>query len=190
MKLPTKVFFGVSVVKLESSAAWRPSESLATACTVYFVDAARWVDGVHEAPPSVIFPAIVPPLAVLTSTCVNLPLVALTLSAPLVSTEVAPSFGAMATTATDCLLCALSAPLPLASPEPDPEPEPPPPHAVTVRSRAPSISAGTPLALRPRASTDAPDIGRTFKSFSPPGPGRAPPQCASPAHSRILTGGF
>ncbi|CAM5643243.1 hypothetical protein SVIOM342S_01329 [Streptomyces violaceorubidus] len=34
VKEPTKVFFGVRVVKRESSAAVRPSESLATACTL------------------------------------------------------------------------------------------------------------------------------------------------------------
>ena len=38
---PMKVFFGTSVVKLVSFADSRPSASLATACTVYLVAAAR-----------------------------------------------------------------------------------------------------------------------------------------------------
>ena len=92
------------VVKLASSAASRPAESLAVAWTVYLVDAARCVAGFQVVPP-VIFPSTVLPLASLTSTSVSLPLAALTLRAPLVSTALAPSLGAMVTTASDCLLC-------------------------------------------------------------------------------------
>ncbi len=172
VKLPTKVFFGVSVVKLESSAASRPSESLATACTVYLVAAARWVDGVQEAPPPVMVPSISAPLASLTVTSVSLPLATFTLRAPLVSTPAAPDLGEMVTEAVDCLPCWVPGSLLLPCPEPDPES--PPPHAVRDTSRAPAMSA-SPLRLLPfmadvplpRPPTDAPDIGRTFKLFSP-----------------------
>lgn len=160
MKVPTKVFFGVRVVKRESSAAVRPSESLATACTLYVVEAARWVDGVQLAPSPVIFPSTFVPLPSLTTTSVSLPFAAPILRAPLVSTALAPFSGAMVTTASDCSLCAAVASLALSPlPSPAPGPEPPPPHAVTVSISSPST---------------APAIGRTFTLFSPrrawPGP--------------------
>ncbi len=161
VKEPRKVFFGVRVVKEESSADSRPSESLATACTVYLVDAARCVDGVQDAPPPVTVPATARPLASLTVTSVSLPLATSTLSAPLVSTPVAPDLGAMVTAAVDCCsACCVPPSWPL------PEPlSPLPPHAARESTRAPAMRASP---LRPRRpATDAPDIGRTFNAFSP-----------------------
>lgn len=115
-----------------------------------------------------IAPETLAPSESLTSTSVNLPFAALILRAPLVSTDFEPFLGAMVTTACDCLVSAVSDPLALLSLEPDPESEPPPPpHAVTASSSTPRINASSPLFLRPRASPDAPDIGRTFKTFSP-----------------------
>lgn len=79
------------------------------------------MDGVQEAPSPVIFPAIAVPLASLTWTSVSLPSVAPTLRAPLVSTDFAPSFGVMETTASDCLVSvADESPFSaLASPDPE-----------------------------------------------------------------------
>jgi len=170
VKLPVNVFFGLRVVNDESSAACRPAASLAIACTWYFVDAARCVAGVQPAPSAVIAPLTAVPLASLTTTSVSLPFAAVTFSAPLVSTPVAPLAGRMLTTASDCALCAASAALPLPSflPEPAfPAPESPlPPHAVTVSRRTPDSSA-IPR-FRPRTEApDAPDIGRTFKFVLP-----------------------
>lgn len=167
--MPTNVFFGVSVVNAASSAASRPPASLATAWTLYLVAAARWVEGVQVAPPSVMLPLTALPLVSSTATSVNLPLTAVTLRAPLVFTSAAPSFGAMVTTACEALVSAVPLELlPLPSPEPDPWSElPPPPQAVTASSRTPSSSARIPLLLCVRAPTDAPDIGRPFKIVSP-----------------------
>lgn len=172
VKIPTKVFFGVNVVKDESSAASRPSESFATACTLYSVAELRWIDGVQVAPSPDISPAIFSPLSFSTVTSDSLPLAALTLRAPLVATSSAPFFGAMETTASEALVAALSEavlsePFPLSSPEPVSEP-PPPPHAVTASSIRTGSTARAPLRRRVRAPTDAPDIGRPFNSlFSP-----------------------
>lgn len=171
--MPTKVFFGVRVVKDESSAASRPSESFATACTLYSVAELRWMDGVQLEPSFAISPAIFSPLSFSTVTSDSLPLAAVTLSAPLVATASAPCFGAMVTTASEGPVAAalsealLSEPFPFSPPEPGSAP-PPPPHAVTASSIRTGSTARAPLRRRVRAPTDAPDIGRPFNSlFSP-----------------------
>src|SRR5690606_117276 len=125
-----------------------------------------WVDGVQVLPSADISPSILPPSASRTTTSVSLPLVAPTFSAPLVFTSLAPSSGAMLTTASDCLLRAAVESLPFASPAPAAWPDPPPPQAVTA-STTPSASAASFLPARRPAPTDAPDIGPTFTLFSP-----------------------
>ena len=158
---PMNVFFGTSVVNATSFADARPSESLATACTLYLVEAARWWAGAQPAPPSTIFPSTGLPLVSATFTSVNLPLSAVIRRSPLVATPSAPSFGAMVTTAWDGLLVSAlpeSPPLPSL---PAPEPPPPPPQAVASSRAAPSR---------------APDIGRRpFTILSPLAQGRSGP---------------
>ncbi len=84
------------------------------------------MDGVQVAPSLDIAPSTALPLAFLTTTSVSLPWAAVTFSSPLVSTDVAPSRGAMVTRASDCVPRAAveSLPLPLPSPEPDPGSDP------------------------------------------------------------------
>lgn len=114
------------------------------------------------APPSpAILPSIFVPLSSCTVTVVSLPLVAVTLSTPLVATASAPSLGAMVTTAWDAEF-ATSPPFLPPSPLPLSEPPPPPPQAVST-SIAPSTSADSAAPPRPRpALADAPDIGCPF----------------------------
>ncbi len=78
------------------------------------------------APSLDIAPSTALPLAFLTTTSVSLPLAAVTFSSPLVSTALAPSRGAMVTTASDFVLRAAveSLPLPLPSSPPDPGSDP------------------------------------------------------------------
>lgn len=184
------------MVKADSSAASRPSASLATAWTLYLVAEARWVEGVQVAPPPVIAPSTALPLPSLTVTSVSLPLAAETLRAPLVATPFVPFFGAMVTTACETLVSALvELPVLLSLPFPDPESEsPPPPHAVTASSSTPSSSARIPLLPRARVPTDAPDIGRPFKSVLPshglirPAPQRVAARIALINHTALRDG--
>ncbi len=67
------MFCGTNVVNAACLAAARPSESSATASTVYLVPAARWVAGRHTVPPSASFPSTFAPLESWTVTFVSLP---------------------------------------------------------------------------------------------------------------------
>ncbi len=158
---PMKVFAGTSVVKVVSFADSRPSASLATACTVYLVAAARCRSGAQLAPSAAISPATSLPLGSATFTVVSLPCVAPIFSAPLVATDSAPSFGAMVTTACEAVVSSFFVPpaglfLSPASALP--------PHAVTSNSSAPRTRARSPGPPRrfPLAPADAPDIGCPF----------------------------
>lgn len=112
-------------------------------------------------------PSISLPLVSETFTEESLPCSAVTFSAPLVATDLAPSFGAIDTTAFDGAVLSAAAGLP---PPPLPSsaaPSPPEPQAVSATSIAPSRRLVAPRVRLARTPTDAPDIGRPFTVFLP-----------------------
>ncbi len=161
-----KVFFGTRVVKVVSFADSRPSASFATACTLYWVPADRWAVGCQLAPSAAIFPSTAVPLESATVTVVSLPCWAVTLRAPLVATDSAPSFGRIVTTAWEAAFSCLPSPWACGPRAPPVASPPPPPQAVSTRSSAPAARARnrTPPRRRPLpvVPAGAPDIGCPF----------------------------
>jgi len=150
VKLPMKLLAGETVVNDAFSWAARPSESLASAVTLYVVARSSWPEGFQLFLSADIWPATAVPDAVCMVTDVSVPLLTVTAAALLMEALSEPSLGVILICASEVFLAAASSTLACDVPSPpsDALALPPPPLHAESTSTPPSSADAVIRRLR------------------------------------------